>query len=161
MGEISENRLQAWMPMGDLEGKRDFNFTDIRGFKIMNTTGHKVGTVKEIYVDPNTLEPGFAFLSYEKFMNFNMKHLLAPWSELRIGDGYVQTRWTEEHLLPQTLEEQRANLPDGGAAPASMSMGGMVTGAVAGSPPLGAMPAAATDYSALDEEEEVSTAARW
>lgn len=114
MGQMPENRLQAWMPMGDLEGKRDFNFTDIRGFKILNTTGHKVGTVKEIFVDPNTLEPCFAFLSYEKFMNFNMKHYLVPWAELRIGEDYVQTRWTEEHLTPETQAEQSKNLPDGG-----------------------------------------------
>jgi len=154
MGQISENRLQAWMPMGDLEGKRDFNFTDVRGFKIMNTTGHKVGTVKEIYVDPNTLEPGFAFLSYEKFMNFNMKHLLVPWGELRIGEGYVQSRWTEEHLLPRTLEEQRANLPDGGAAPASEHAGSMMAGAIAGSPPLGVRPADLSEFSELDELEE-------
>lgn len=156
MGEISEKRLQAWMPMGDLEGKRDFNFTDIRGFKVMNTTGHKVGTVKDVYVDPNTLEPGFAFLSYEKFMNFNMKHYLVPWDELRIGEGYVQTRWTEQHLLPETLAEQRANLPDGGAAPASMSSGSMVTGAVAGSPPLGPEPEDALPFDSAEEEERVT-----
>jgi sporulation protein YlmC with PRC-barrel domain len=115
MGQMPENRLQAWMPMGDLEGKRDFNFTDIRGFKILNTTGHKVGTVKDLFVDPNTLEPCFAFLSYEKFMNFNMKHYLVPWAELRIGEDYVQTRWTEAHLTPETQAEQSKNLPDGGA----------------------------------------------
>ena len=114
MGQMPENRLQAWMPMGDLEGKRDFNFTDIRGYKILNTTGHKVGVVKDIFVDPNTLEPCFAFLNYEKFMNFNTKHYLVPWAELRIGDSYVQTRWTEEHLTPETQAEQERNLPDGG-----------------------------------------------
>jgi sporulation protein YlmC with PRC-barrel domain len=133
MGQMPENRLQAWMPMSDLEGKRDFNFTDIRGFKIMNTTGHKVGAVKEIYVDPNTLEPCFAFLSYEKFMNFNTKHYLVPWEELRIGEGYVQTRWTEEHLLPETVAEQERNLPDGAPTPASMASGGGMGGSSAGS----------------------------
>jgi len=119
MGQMPENRLQAWMPMSDLEGKRDFNFTDVRGYKILNTTGHKVGTVKDIFVDPNSLEPCFAFLNYEKFMNFNTKHYLVPWSELRIGDSYVQTRWTEEHLTPATLAEQEKNLPDGSPATAT------------------------------------------
>jgi sporulation protein YlmC with PRC-barrel domain len=127
---MSENRLQAWMPMSDLEGKRDFSFTDIRGYKILNTTGHKVGTVKDIFVDPNSLEPCFAFLNYEKFMNFNTKHYLVPWAELRIGDSYVQTRWTEEHLRPETLAEQEKNLPDGGttrADQASSSVSGIDT----------------------------------
>jgi sporulation protein YlmC with PRC-barrel domain len=163
MGDISHNRLQAWMPMSDLDGKRDFNFTDIRGFKIMNTTGHPVGTAKEVFVDPNTLEPGFAFLSYERFMNSNTKHYLVPWDELRIGEGYVQTRWTEEHLLPETLQEQRANLPDSGAPPASMADGSMVnsamvSGAIAGSPPF-APSLAAHDVTA-DEEEDLLPSAR-
>ena len=110
MGEFPKNRLEAYMPLEDLEGKRDFSFTDIRGFKVLNTTGHKVGTVKDIFVDPNTLEPCFAFLKYEKFMNFNMKSYLVPWHELIIGKDYVQTRWTEDHLLPETQAEQDRNL---------------------------------------------------
>ena len=110
MGEFPKNRLEAYMPIGDLEGKRDFSFTDIRGFKVMNTTGHKVGAVKDIFVDPNTLEPCFAFLDYQKFMNFNVKSLLVPWHELHIGKDYVQTRWTEDHLLPETQAEQDRNL---------------------------------------------------
>ncbi len=115
METSSGNRLQAYMPMSDLEGKREFNFQDIRGYQILNTTGHKVGTVKEVYVDPNTLEPCFAFLDYQKFMNFNVKSYLVPWEELIIGQDFVQTRWTEQELLPETREEQERNLaPHGG-----------------------------------------------
>jgi sporulation protein YlmC with PRC-barrel domain len=125
MGQFPGNRLRAYMPMADLEGKRDFNFQDIRGFKIMNTTGHKVGTVKNVFVDPNTLEPHFAFLDYEKFMNRNVKSFLVPWEELIIGDGYVQTRWAEDELLPETVAEQQANLPDGGGVAQS---GAVTTG---------------------------------
>ncbi|MFN3650169.1 MAG: PRC-barrel domain-containing protein [Armatimonadota bacterium] len=110
MGQFPKNRLQAYMPMEDLEKQRDFSFQDIRGFKIMNTTGHQVGHVKNIFVDPNTLEPCFALLDYEKFMNFNVKSLLVPWEELRIGDDFVQTRWTEDQLLPETRAEQERNL---------------------------------------------------
>lgn len=80
------------MPMSDLEDKRAFNFTDIRKFEIVNATGHKVGHVREIFVDPNTLEPCFALLHYEKFLDRNTKSYLVPWSELRIGDQSVQTR---------------------------------------------------------------------
>lgn len=110
MGQSSENRLQAYMPIGSLEKHREFAFRDIRGFQVMNTTGHQVGTVKDIFVDPNTLEPHFAYLDYQKFMNRNTKSLLVPWDELIIGDGYVQTRWTEEQLLPETQAEQERNL---------------------------------------------------
>lgn len=92
MGQWPKDRLNAYMPMGDLEDKREFNFTDIRKFQILNTTGHKVGHVKDVFVDPNTLEPCFALLHYEKFMNRNTKSYLVPWSELTVGADYVQTR---------------------------------------------------------------------
>ena len=95
MGQMPANRLEAYMPMGDLEKTRDFNFQDIRGWKVLNTTGHKVGAVKDVYVDPNTLEPHFALLDYQKFMNFNVKDLLVPWRELMLGEGEVRTRPAE------------------------------------------------------------------
>ncbi len=127
MGQFSSNRLRAYMPMADLAKHRDFSFTDIRGFKVMNTTGHKVGTVKDVFVDPNTLEPCFAFLQYEKFLNFNTKHFLVPWEELLLGKDYVQTRWTEQDLLPETQAEQEANLASHGgpAVPATLSSSGI------------------------------------
>jgi sporulation protein YlmC with PRC-barrel domain len=115
MGDWPRNRLEAYMPIADLEGKRDFAFTDIRGFKVLNTTGHKVGSVRDVFVDPNTLEPHFALLHYEKFLSFNTKSLLVPWDELILGDDYVQTRWTEDHLLPETVAEQEENLAAHGA----------------------------------------------
>ncbi len=111
MGQWPENRLQAFMPMDDLEDVRNLNFTDIRGFQILNTTGHQVGSVKDVFVDPNTLQPGFALLTYQKFMNFHTKSLLVPWSELLIGPDYVQTR-AADHLLPQTRTEAVHNLSD-------------------------------------------------
>ena len=101
------------MPMSDIEDTRDFSFQDLRGFAIMNTTGHKVGSVKEVFVDPNTLEPRFALLDYDKgfrFRNNHTKDLLVPWRELIIGNDYVQTRWTEENLLPETQAERDQNL---------------------------------------------------
>src|SRR5947209_17424368 len=102
MGQWPENRLAALMRMEDLGGKRDFSFPDIRGWNVVNTTGHKVGAVEEVFVDPNTMEPGMALLHYQKFMNANTKKLLVPWHELRVGDQFVQTRWSEEELLPGT-----------------------------------------------------------
>ncbi len=123
MGQMTENRLEAYMPMEDLEDTRSFGFTDIRGYQILNTTGHKVGTVKDVFVDPNTREPAFALLRYEKFMNRNTKSLLVPWAELILGQDFVQTRWTEQQLTPETEAEQAENLAaHGGAGEPAMAV---------------------------------------
>jgi sporulation protein YlmC with PRC-barrel domain len=85
--------------MSDLDGKREFRFTDIRGWKILNTTGHEIGRVEEVFVDPNTVEPMLVLLDYRKFLNFNTKKLLVPWTETQIlGEGKVRTRPTEEQF---------------------------------------------------------------
>jgi hypothetical protein len=114
MGLWPVNRLSVLTRVTDLAGMREFDFPDIRGWRILNTTGHKVGTVEEVFVDPNTLEPGMALLHYQKFLNVNTKMLLVPWHELRLGDDFVQTRWTEEALLPETARQ----VPVAEAAPA-------------------------------------------
>jgi len=108
MGDMPANRLTAFMRMSDLDGKRTFSFPDIRRWKILNTTGHPVGTVEEVFVDPNTLEPMMALLHYQKFMNRNTKRLLVPWNEIQIlNDGQVRTRPTEEQFAdaPEWDEE--------------------------------------------------------
>lgn len=114
MGIWPANRLMALMRMGDLEGVRQFRFPDIRGWRILNTTGHEVGRVENLFVDPNTLEPGMALLHYEKFLDASTKTLLVPWDELRLGENFVQTRWTERELLPETA----AQVPSADPAPA-------------------------------------------
>jgi hypothetical protein len=112
MGQMADDRLKAYMPMSDLEDSRDFAFPDIRGWKVLNTTGHDVGKVEEVFVDPNTLEPAWALLHYQKFMNFNTKRLLVAWSELRIGDSTVQTRPSEEGSSSElAMEEEVAAEP--------------------------------------------------
>jgi len=108
MGEIPANRLTAFTRMTDLEGKRTFQFPDIRGWKVLNTTAHEVGKVEEVFVDPNTLEPAMALLNYQKFLNRNTKKLLVPWNEVQIlGEGKVRTRPTEEQFAdaPEWQEE--------------------------------------------------------
>ena len=47
MGQIPEHRLKAYMRMSDLEDSRDFSFPDIRGWKVLSTTGHEEGKVEE------------------------------------------------------------------------------------------------------------------
>ncbi|MBI3912454.1 MAG: PRC-barrel domain-containing protein [Armatimonadetes bacterium] len=119
MGRWPANRLMVLVRMTDLEGKREFRFPDIRGWRVLNTTGHQVGRVEEVFVDPNTLEPGMALLRYQKFLDFNTKQLLVPWQEMRVGDNYVQTRWSERELLPETA----AQVPP--AEPATAVMNGV------------------------------------
>jgi sporulation protein YlmC with PRC-barrel domain len=111
MGQWPENRLSVLMQMNDLEGKREFSFPDIRGWKVLNTTGHEVGKVEEVFVDPNTREPGMVLLHYQKPLNPNTKKLLVPWHELRLGDRFAQTRWSEEELLPETARQVPAAQP--------------------------------------------------
>ena len=106
MGQMSDDRLKAYMPMSDLEDSRDFPFPDVRGWTVLNTTGHKVGKVEDVFVDPNTLEPNWALLHYQKFLNFNTKRLLVAWSELRLGDQVVQTRPSEESPAEELAMEE-------------------------------------------------------
>jgi sporulation protein YlmC with PRC-barrel domain len=111
MGQMPDNRLIAFTRMSDIEDSREFSFPDIRGWKVLNTTGHPVGKVEEVFVDPNTLQPGWVLLHYQKFMNFNTKSLLVPWSEIRLGDKTVRTRPTEEHSVASEEAEEMTEEP--------------------------------------------------
>ena len=111
MGQMPINRLIAFTRMSDLEESREFGFPDIRGWKVLNTTGHPVGKVEEIFVDPNTLQPGWVLLHYHKFMNFNTKSLLVPWSELRLGEKTVHTRPTEEQSMAADEADEVTEAP--------------------------------------------------
>ena len=111
MGQMPNNRLIAFTRMSDLEDSREFDFPDIRGWKVLNTTGHPVGKVEELFVDPNTLQPGWVLLHYQKFMNFNTKSLLVPWSEIRVGEGTVRTRPTEEHSVAGEAADEIIEAP--------------------------------------------------
>jgi sporulation protein YlmC with PRC-barrel domain len=117
MGQWPENRLPALTRMQDLEETRAFDFPDIRGWRVLNTTGNEVGRVEEVFVDPNTLEPGMALLHYRKLANRNTKMLLVPWQELRLGADFVMTQWTEGALLPDTAARVPAANPARVVAP--------------------------------------------
>jgi hypothetical protein len=109
MGQWPDNRLSVLMRLTDLERQRPFSFPDIRGWKVLSSTGRPVGSVKEVFVDPNSRQPAMALLQYKTFLNFNTKMLLAPWHELRVGPDFVTTRWSEEELRPET--EAQCPLP--------------------------------------------------
>lgn len=111
MGLMPDHRLIAYTRMSDLEDSRDFNFPDIRGWQVLNTTGHAVGKVEEVFVDPNSLAPGWVLLHYQKLLNFNTKSLLVPWSELRLGDKSVWTRPAEEPPAEEHESEEISEAP--------------------------------------------------
>src|SRR5260370_17875708 len=111
MGQVSEHRLMAYTRMSDIEDSRDFSFPDIRRWKVLSPTGHEVGKVEEVFVDPNTLQPGWVVLHYQKFLNFNTKSLLVPWSELRLGDRTVHTRPTEEQSMTADEADEVTEAP--------------------------------------------------
>jgi hypothetical protein len=123
MGQWPDNRLSVLMRLTDLERQRPFNFPDIRGWKVLSTTGRPIGSVKEVFVDPNSRQPAMALLQYKTFLNFNTKMLLAPWHELRIGPDFVMTRSTVDERRPETAAWVPSTCPASEvAAPVEMTM---------------------------------------
>jgi hypothetical protein len=60
---------------------------DPRGFKVLNTTGHEVGTVADLYVDPHTREPIFALLSLGNHtLGIGNRQVLVAYRDLETSD---------------------------------------------------------------------------
>jgi len=69
-------------------------FEDPRGFVVMNTTGHDVGKVEDLYVDPNTRTPQFAVLKLGNTpLGIGDRHVLVAFQDVDItaaGEVRVQ-----------------------------------------------------------------------
>lgn len=67
---------------------------DPRGFTVLNTTGHDVGKVDDLYVDPNTRQPYFALLNLGNHtLGMGNRSVLVDFDDLEIrGDEKVQVR---------------------------------------------------------------------
>ena len=67
---------------------------DPRGYGIENATGHHVGKVEDLYVDPHTREPHFAVVSLGTHtLGIGNRHVLIPYDDLTvIGNKQVQVR---------------------------------------------------------------------
>ena len=65
---------------------------DPRGYKVLNTAGHTVGKVSDLYVDPHTREPFFALLSLGSHpLGLGNRQVLVGYSDLEVtGDKQVQ-----------------------------------------------------------------------
>ena len=61
---------------------------DPRGFSVVNATGHSVGKVEDLYVDPHTRKPHFALLSLGNHtLGIGNRHVLVGYSDLTITDA--------------------------------------------------------------------------
>ena len=67
---------------------------DPRGYAVQNPTGHQVGKVEDLYVDPHTREAHFAVVSMGTHtLGIGNRHVLIPYDDLTvIGNKQVQVR---------------------------------------------------------------------
>lgn len=68
--------------------------SDPRGFTVRNTTGHDVGKVDDLYVDPHTREPHFALLSLGNHaLGIGNRRVLVGFDDLELtGEKQVKVR---------------------------------------------------------------------
>lgn len=62
------------------------DFHDIRGMRVVNTTGEEVGHVDELYVDPKSQQVSMVGITFGGMLGFNAKHVLVPMDQLQIMD---------------------------------------------------------------------------
>ncbi len=61
---------------------------DPRGYSVVNATGHTVGKVEDLYVDPHTRQPHFAVLSLGNHtLGIGNRHVLVGYDDLTVTDG--------------------------------------------------------------------------
>ena len=67
---------------------------DPRGFSVQNPTGHAVGKVDDLYVDPHTRQPHFALLSLGNHtLGIGNRRILVAYAGLTaVGNKLVQIR---------------------------------------------------------------------
>ncbi len=67
---------------------------DPRGFAVQNRTGHEVGKVDDLYVDPHTRQPHFALLSLGNHtLGIGNRRVLVAYNDLTaVGSKQVQVR---------------------------------------------------------------------
>lgn len=83
--EASKGQAQS----GSVAGS---TLSDPRGYAVLNTTGHEVGKVADLYVDPHTREPYFALLSLGHHpLHLGDRRVLVGFNDLEItGDKQVK-----------------------------------------------------------------------
>jgi len=60
--------------------------SDLIGMKVEGTDGKKLGTIKDLVIDPLDGDVDYAVLDYGGFLGINDKYFAVPWEALKISD---------------------------------------------------------------------------
>ena len=60
--------------------------SDLIGMKVEGTDGKKLGTIKDLVIDPINGDVDYAVLDYGGFLGVNDKYFAVPWEALKISD---------------------------------------------------------------------------
>src|SRR4029078_3698886 len=74
------NTIQAREKSGVLKG------SDLIGMKVEGTDGKKLGTIKDLVINPIDGDVDYAVLDYGGFLGVNDKYFAVPWEALKISD---------------------------------------------------------------------------
>jgi sporulation protein YlmC with PRC-barrel domain len=91
LSELEERDKSATDPT---RSRRAVGWSDPRGYTVLNTTGHTIGTVEDLYVDPNTRDPYFALLSLGNHaLGVGNRSVLVRFSDIEVStDKHVRVR---------------------------------------------------------------------
>jgi sporulation protein YlmC with PRC-barrel domain len=82
---LSELEQRDEASKGQSESEAGAALADPRGYSVFNPTGHDVGKVEDLYVDPHTREPRFALLRLGRHpLGIGDRHVLVDFSDLEI-----------------------------------------------------------------------------
>ena len=74
------NTTQARDKSGVLKG------SDLIGMKVEGTDGKKLGTIKDLVINPINGDVDYAVLDYGGFLGVNDKYFAVPWEALKLND---------------------------------------------------------------------------
>lgn len=60
--------------------------SDLIGMKVEGTDGKKLGTIKDLVINPINGDVDYAVLDYGGFLGVNDKYFAVPWEALKISD---------------------------------------------------------------------------
>ena len=60
--------------------------SDLIGLKVEGTDGKKLGTIKDLVINPTDGDVNYAVLDYGGFLGVNDKYFAVPWEALKIND---------------------------------------------------------------------------
>lgn len=94
--------------------------SELIGYRVINTDGEELGTIKEIVIDPHEARVAYAVLSFGGFLGLGDKLFALPWEtlvlnpdtqtvylsiekeKLQAAPGFDQTRWPDMASLAQS-----------------------------------------------------------